>query len=81
MVLGRPLNVVLKVSSRGMAVQQRELPVAPGSSVHGAWHEAVIALSGCEAASMTGVERTAVIQRGRPGCPDNSRSKVSYPKG
>lgn len=28
MVLGRPLNVVLKVSSRGMAVQQRMLPFA-----------------------------------------------------
>ena len=48
---------------------QRLLPVAAGSWVHGAWHEAVIGLPGIAAASMTGIEGAAVIQLGRPQAP------------
>jgi hypothetical protein len=44
---------------------QRLEPVAPGSWVHGAWHEAVIGSPGSTAASMTGIEGAAVIQRNR----------------
>jgi len=47
-----------------MSDTQRLLSVAAGSRVHGARHEAVIGLPGSAAASMAGIERAAVTQRG-----------------
>lgn len=50
---------------KGRAAVQRLESVAAGSWVYGAWHEAVIGLPGCAAASMTGIVGAAVILRGR----------------
>lgn len=52
-----------------MSELQRLEPVAPGSWVHGAWHEAVIGSPGSTAASMTGIEGAAVIQHDKPQVP------------
>lgn len=56
---------------------QRELSVAPGSCFHGARQEAVIGSLSSTTASMTGIERAAVIQRGRPPVRPPTRGRMS----
>lgn len=60
-----------------MAALQRLLSVAPESCVHGTWYEADIGSSSSTAASMTGIERGTVIQRGRPLVPPPTRGRMS----
>jgi hypothetical protein len=56
---------------------QRQPSVGPGSCVHGAWREAVIGSSSSTAASMTGIERAAVVQLGRPSVAPPTHGRTS----
>lgn len=64
-------------SGRQKSTVQRQPPVAPRRCVRGPWHEAVIGKPSGTATSMTGIERAAVLQRGRPPVDPPTRSRMS----
>lgn len=59
------------------AGMQRLEPVAPGSWVLRAWHEAGTGSPSSTVASVTGIDMGAVIQRGRPPDPPPTRDRMS----